>query len=87
MRLYATIKGRPIPKVTWAKMNSNIKSRQGIVIKTTDTDTLVMVEGVNRYDAGKYIMSLDSTAGMKMYTIIVKVFGEFRIYIIMQLCL
>lgn len=76
MRLYATIKGRPIPKVTWAKMNTNIKDRQGIVIKSTNTDTVVIAENVNRYDAGKYILSLDSSAGMKMYTIVVKVFGE-----------
>ena len=57
-------------------MNTNIKSRQGIIIKSTSTDTLVKVDNVNRYDAGKYILSLDSTAGMKMYTIVVKVIGE-----------
>lgn len=77
MKLHAIIKGRPTPRVTWAKMNTNIKDRQGIIIKTTDTDTLVCVEKVNRYDAGKYILNLDSVSGMKMYTIIVKVFGEF----------
>lgn len=76
MRLQAIIKGRPNPKITWAKMNTNIKDRQGIVIKSTNTDTMVMVENVNRYDAGKYILNLDSLAGMKMYTITVKVLGE-----------
>lgn len=76
MRLQATIKGRPYPKITWAKMNTNIKDRQGIVIKSTKTDTMVMVEHVNRYDAGKYILNLESLAGMKMYTITVKVLGE-----------
>lgn len=76
MRLAATIKGRPTPRVTWAKMNTNIKDRQGIVIKSTNTDTMVMVENVNRYDAGKYILNLESSAGMKMYTIVVKVLGE-----------
>lgn len=77
MKLHAKIKGRPVPKVTWAKMNTNIKDRQGIVIKATDTDTMVYVEKVNRYDAGKYILNLDSVSGMKMYTVVVKVLGKF----------
>lgn len=76
MRLQAIIKGRPTPKITWAKMNTNIKDRQGIIIKSTNTDTMVKVENVNRYDAGKYILNLDSLAGMKMYTVVVKVLGE-----------
>lgn len=77
MKLHAKIKGRPVPKVTWAKMNTNIKNRQGIIIKATDTDTMVSVERVNRYDAGKYILNLDSVSGMKMYTVVVKVIGKY----------
>lgn len=76
MRLQAIIKGRPTPKVTWAKMNTNIKDRQGIIIKSTNTNTIVKVENVDRYDAGKYILNLDSLAGMKMYTVVVKVLGK-----------
>lgn len=76
MRLHATIKGRPTPKVTWAKMNTNIKDRQGIIIKATESDAMVCVEKVNRYDAGKYILNLESVSGMKMYTIVVKVLGK-----------
>ena len=77
MKLHAKIKGRPTPKVTWANMNTNIKDRQGIIIKVTDTDTMVRVDRVTRYDAGKYILNLDSVSGMKMYTIVVKVLGKF----------
>lgn len=78
MRLHAIIKGRPTPRIIWAKMNTNLKDRQGIVIKSTNTESTVVVENVNRYDAGKYILSLESVVGMKMYTIIVKIFGEYR---------
>ena len=80
MKLRATIKGRPVPRVVWAKMNTNIKDRQGIIIKSTEHDTLVSVESVTRYDAGKYILSLESSSGMKMYTITVKVIGKYRLH-------
>ena len=80
MKLRATIKGRPVPRVIWAKMNTNIKDRQGIIIKSTEHDTLVSVDSVTRYDAGKYIMSLESSSGMKMYTITVKVLGKHRLH-------
>lgn len=76
MKLHATIKGHPAPKAIWAKMNTNIKDRQGIIIKSTESDTMVLVEKVNRYDAGKYILSLESLSGMKMYTVVVKVHGK-----------
>lgn len=76
MKLHATYKGRPTPKITWAKMSSNIKDRQGLVIKTSNVDTMVVVEQVNRYDAGKYILNLESSSGMKMYNIVIKVLGE-----------
>lgn len=76
MKLHATIKGHPAPKVIWAKMNSNLKDRQGILIKSSKTDTAVTVENVNRYDAGKYVLNLESVAGMKMYTVAVKVLGN-----------
>ena len=76
MRLHALIKGSPPPRSVWAKMNTNIKDRQGVVMKSSPTDSLLQVENVNRYDGGKYILSLESTSGIKMYTVVVKVFGE-----------
>lgn len=67
------VSGRPTPVVAWRKTGVELQNRG--YIETTDSYTFLIVEKVNRYDSGKYIVEAENPSGKKSATILVKVYG------------
>lgn len=70
-----SVSGRPPPVITWNKQGVDLASRG--IIDTTDSYTLLVVDKVNRYDAGKYVIEAENQSGKKSATIAVKVYGKY----------
>uniref|UniRef100_A0AAZ1WYT9 Titin n=1 Tax=Oreochromis aureus TaxID=47969 RepID=A0AAZ1WYT9_OREAU len=64
-------KGKPIPSVTWAKADVDLRVRA--VIDTTDTFTSITLEKATRNDSGKYTVTLSNVAGTSSLTLTVRV--------------
>lgn len=77
LRLFVTVNGRPTPVVAWRKKGVELQSRG--YIETTDSYTMLIVENVNRYDAGKYVLEAENPSGKKTITILVKVYGRSKV--------
>lgn len=73
LRLVVFVTGRPAPVIAWRKTGVELQSRG--YIETTESYTSLMVEKVNRYDSGKYVVEAENPSGKKTATIIVKVYG------------
>uniref|UniRef100_A0A8C4UE62 Titin n=1 Tax=Falco tinnunculus TaxID=100819 RepID=A0A8C4UE62_FALTI len=71
LRLFVPIRGRPTPEVKWAKMDGEI--REAAIIDTTSSFTSLVLDNVNRFDTGKYTLTLENSSGTKSAFVSVRV--------------
>lgn len=75
IRLFAIVRGRPAPKVTWRRTGIDNVIRKGQV-DLVDTMAFLVIPNTTRDDSGKYSLTLVNAAGEKAVFVNVRVLGE-----------
>lgn len=71
LRLFVTIRGKPEPEVKWSKADGTLNERAQIEV--TSSYTMMVIENVDRFDTGKYVLNLENLSGSKSAFINVRV--------------
>ncbi|XP_077568062.1 titin-like [Stigmatopora nigra] len=71
LRLFVAIRDRPQPAVKWQKVDGALAQRA--LIDSTGSYTMLVVDNVNRWDSGKYSLSLENAGGSKSAVVAVRV--------------
>lgn len=71
LRLFVTIKGRPEPEVKWEKADDKLTERAQIEV--TSSYTMLVIDNVNRFDSGRYNLTLENNSGSKSAFVNVRV--------------
>ncbi|XP_061656401.1 titin-like isoform X2 [Syngnathoides biaculeatus] len=72
LRLFVNITGRPAPTIAWSKPGVNLNNRG--FIEVTHKSTTLIIDKVHRYDAGKYTIVAENSAGKQEVSLLVKVY-------------
>lgn len=71
LRLFVPIRGRPTPQAKWTKGEGEPVERA--TIDSTSSYTSLVIENVNRFDSGKYNLTVENSSGSKTVTVQVRV--------------
>ena len=71
LRLFVTIRGLPEPEVKWSKAEGLLAERAQIEV--TSSYTMLVIDNVNRFDGGKYVLTLENNSGTKSAFVNVRV--------------
>uniref|UniRef100_A0A8C5SPX4 Titin n=1 Tax=Laticauda laticaudata TaxID=8630 RepID=A0A8C5SPX4_LATLA len=71
LRLFVPIRGRPTPEIKWSKVDGDI--REAAIIDSTSSFTSLVLDNMNRFDSGKYTLTLENSSGTKSAFVSVRV--------------
>uniref|UniRef100_A0AAY5EL21 Titin n=1 Tax=Electrophorus electricus TaxID=8005 RepID=A0AAY5EL21_ELEEL len=71
LRLFVLIRGRPSPEVKWSRENDEPLDRA--TIESTSSFTSLIVGNVNRFDSGKYNLTVENNSGSKTASVMVRI--------------
>lgn len=74
--LDGAVGGKPEPTVYWAKGDKILDLGEKYSLTYTSTRAMVVIKNCDRYDTGRYILTVKNASGVKTATVSVKVLGK-----------
>uniref|UniRef100_A0A3B1JTG8 Titin n=1 Tax=Astyanax mexicanus TaxID=7994 RepID=A0A3B1JTG8_ASTMX len=73
IKVEVPVTGRPKPTVSWQKDNQNDEPLDRATIENTSSFTSLVIGNVNRFDSGKYNLTVENSSGSKTVSVTVRV--------------
>lgn len=74
--LDGVVGGKPEPTVYWSKGDKMLELGEKYSLTYTSTKAMAVIKNCDRYDTGRYILTVKNASGIKTASVNVKVLGE-----------
>lgn len=74
--LDGAVGGKPEPTVYWSKGDKILELGEKYSLTYTSSRAMVVIKNCDRYDTGRYTLTVKNTNGIKTANVNVKVLGE-----------
>lgn len=74
--LDGAVGGKPEPTVYWSKGEKILELGEKYSLTFTATRAMVVIKNCDRYDTGRYILTVKNASGVKTASVNVKVLGQ-----------
>lgn len=74
--LDGAVGGKPEPTVYWSKGDKMLELGEKYSLTYTATRAMAVIKSCDRYDTGRYILTVKNASGIKTAAVSVKVLGE-----------